>query len=210
MSDDFAIASTNPEDSYLGIPNEYVLNIGKMTIAAGNLEGFGHGVIQGLGDTSSGSELAFNTLMRKIQRRLSLVGVPYCALGDHNQLTTDVHAWCDEAIIAMNRRHSIIHAQYFFTFRSSDCNWISTRNHIRPKDRIQLSMGDLDSIRESIEDAVNKGRRFHDQLLHHLADGTRFNHYVDVHGQADGEGQKLFAAAREIYPACAASLLGLV
>lgn len=110
---DISDPSIADPDGYRHIPNDVILAIGKLVVIAGNLKGDAHHVIEALG-VADKRNLAFESLIGVIKRRVRDFGVPNCATSDHAELQEAIRRWWIQAKAAVSQRHSVLHSFFYF------------------------------------------------------------------------------------------------
>lgn len=107
---------------FIGVPEDALLAIGKVTVAAGSLEEAAQDIDHALGGTPG--EQQFKSVIREIRKHLTN-GLPLHARAN----VSDIHGWTGRAVGAMDDRNRWAHSGYKKIHRNGD--WEPIAQHIR-------------------------------------------------------------------------------
>jgi hypothetical protein len=154
---DISDPSIADPDGYRHIPNDVILAIGKLVVIAGNLEGDADHVIEALG-VADKRNLAFESLIGVIKRRFRDFGVPNARLPiTLNYRKQFVGGGFRQRLPSASGTQSCIHSS--ISRANADGQLVVQREHIRPGEKRDVTLGDLDNVRLTLEQVHQDGRR---------------------------------------------------
>jgi len=119
----------DPDSDFMGVPDEFLLAVGKVAVAAGTLEEVAQDIDHALGGAPGSQQ--FKSVVREIRARLD-AGLPLSARVEASQ----IYGWTEHAISAMDNRHRWVHSTHKKIYRGG--SWQSIALHIRSGEHSEL------------------------------------------------------------------------
>lgn len=185
------------EEDYLGVPSEYVFELGKIVVSAGKVEQKAHDILECLALDGMRSTVAWDDLKKAARKQLTK-GVPQCTTGIDAEEILD---WFTRAKAATAARSQLFHAAHFQMGSAGEL--VSMTEYIRKRAARPVDVTDARKVREDLAAVARSAVEIVGRLLHPVAGGAMANCFVQRDSEAiSPEVAAQFQKARDQYPAC--------